>query len=312
MKSIEAIKDISSVSNICFNHDVIETLKQCKKQGIKFKMIYGDPDYNVDINYSGKKYTMEWNDYMNWYGELTKLSLECLEDDGHLFMLNYPKQNSHLRVKYLEDESIDIDESIDSKQMLKNGNINEYVWIYNSNVGMSKKRFTTAHRSILHITKSQSAVLNKGNYWMPFKNPGPVAQKMKKKLMSSGLSEQESIKISQEHISKNGRSPYSWIDEIELDSSVMYHDLVKNVSKEKSFHPCQIPTKLVSGLIQSSTVEGDNVFILFGGSGNELLMCNQINRKFTSCEIYKKYYKLIQDTLKNGKLNEKNKLMFRK
>lgn len=312
MKSIKSIKDISSVSNICFNTDVIATLRKCKKEGVKFKMIYGDPDYNVDINYSGKKYTMVWDDYMKWYAELTKLCLECLEDNGHLFMLNYPKQNSHLRVKYLEDESIKIDSNIDSKKLLKNGSINEYVWIYNSNVGMSKKRLTTAHRSILHITKSQSAVLKKGNFWMPFKNPSSVAQKMKKKLMNSGLSEDEAVKMSQEHISKNGRSPYSWIDEFELESSVMYHDLVKNVSKEKSFHPCQIPTKLVSGLILSSTDEEDNVFILFGGSGNELLMCNKINRKFTSCEISKKYYDLIQDTLKNGKLNDKNKLMFRK
>jgi hypothetical protein len=30
-------------------------------------MVYGDPDYNVGINYAGKNYTTKWNDYIDWY-----------------------------------------------------------------------------------------------------------------------------------------------------------------------------------------------------------------------------------------------------
>ena len=57
-----------------------------------------------------------------------------------IVMMNYPKPNSHLRVNYLKDEA---------------AAINEYVWFSNTNIGQSKKFFTTAHRSILHITKSK-------------------------------------------------------------------------------------------------------------------------------------------------------------
>ena len=313
------VKNLESVRDICFNEDIIKALEKFKSKGIKFKMIYSDPDYNVNISYNGIKYKKKWDEYMDWYGRLSRLSLDCLEDDGHLFLLNYPKQNSHLRVKYLEDKPVNIPKSTSSYELIKSGDINEYVWIYNSNVGMSSRKFTTAHRSILHITKSKKAQLNKGNWWMPYKNPRPVANKMQKKLIAKGISPETARDISEDHISNNGRMPYSWINQNELETSKfydegrgsMYHDLVKNYSLDKTIHPCQIPVKLVRGLIQSSTNQQDHVFIHFGGSGNELIECNNINRYFTSCEISKDYFKMICDRLKDDKkiLKKKYKLM---
>ena len=65
--------------------------------------------------------------------------MRVLKNDGNLFMMNYPQQNAHLRVKYLDSYF---------------SNIHEYVWVYNTNVGHTPKRFTTAHRSILHVRKN--------------------------------------------------------------------------------------------------------------------------------------------------------------
>ena len=313
------VKNLESVRDICFNEDIIKTLEHFKSKGIKFKMIYSDPDYNVNISYNGVKYQKKWDEYMDWYGRLTKLSLECLQDEGHLFLLNYPKQNSHLRVKYLEDEPINIPKWSSGNELIKKGEVNEYVWIYNSNVGMSTRKFTTAHRSILHVTKSKSAKLNKGNWWMPFKNPGPVSNKMQKKLISNGLLPSKAKDIAENHVSNNGRMPYTWIDQNELENSnfrnegrgSMYNDLVKNYSSDKTIHPCQIPTKLVDGLIRCSTDVNDHVFIHFGGSGNELIACRNSNRFFTSCELSKKYFNMINDRLlneKNGELDVKYRL----
>lgn len=309
-----------SIRNLCFNEDVIKVLERCKKNNIKFDTIYSDPDYNVDISYDGIKYKKEWDEYMDWYGRLTKLSLECLKDEGHLFLLNYPKQNSHLRVKYLEDKPNDITKKYSSFSLLKKGGaIGEYVWVYNSNIGMSKRKFTSAHRSILHVVKSSKARLKKGNWWLPFKNPGPLYNRLFKKLLNTGYTKKEAEEMSLNHVINTGRMPYSWINEAELQESrlavegngAMYHDLVKNYSKNKTIHPCQIPVKLVSGLIQCSTSEDDHVFIHFGGSGNELLECMKIKRYFTSCEISKKYHKMIVDRLSGNhkKLKKKYKLM---
>ena len=118
------MEDISFFRNNVFNKDVMEILVNIPDNSVD--MVYGDPDYNVGINYSGKNYTQKWNDYIDWYINLSKECLRILKPTGNLFLMNYPKQNSHLRVKYLDDNTY---------------NVQDYVWIYNTNIGHSKKRW---------------------------------------------------------------------------------------------------------------------------------------------------------------------------
>ncbi len=123
-------------------------------------------------------------DYIEWYIELARESLRVLKDSGNLFLLNYPKQNAYLRVKYLDDACADVQ---------------EYVWVYNTNVGHTPRRFTTAHRSILHGVKSKKNVFFKDQVAEPYKNPHD--RRIKKNLANGSP----------------GRMPYSWF----------YFDLVK-------------------------------------------------------------------------------------
>lgn len=241
--------------NKVFNQDVLEVLRQIPDESLD--IVYGDPDYNVGINYAGKNYTTKWNDYIDWYIELTKESYRVLKPTGSLFMMNYPKQNAHLRVKYLDDNAFDVQ---------------DYVWIYNTNVGHSPRRFTTAHRSILHVTKSKDNNFYKDNVAVPYQNP--TDKRIQGRIAAGHL----------------GRMPYSWF----------YYDLVKNVSKDKTFHSCQIPLPLVEMLIKSCTQENDDCLILFGGSGSELILCKNLKRNFISCELHPEYYKMILDRLDNN------------
>lgn len=250
--------------NILYNDDVLKVLKNTPDSSLD--MVFGDPDYNVGINYNGAKYTQKWEDYIEWYCELARESMRVLKPSGNLFMLNYPKQNAYLRVKCLDSLAYDVQ---------------EYVWVYNTNVGHSKRRLTTAHRSILHATKTKNNNFYKDNIALPYQNPTDkrILQRM-----------QEGNK---------GRMPYSWF----------YFDLVKNVSKDKTFHSCQLPSKMIQMLIQSCTNEGDCVFILFGGSGNEILLCENLKRKWISAELHKPYYDMILERLKNGgKIEDKYRL----
>lgn len=180
--------------------------------------------------------------------------------------MNYPKQNAYLRVKCLDDLAY---------------KVQDYVWIYNTNVGHSKRRLTTAHRSILHATKSKNNHFYKDNIAMPYQNPTD------KRILK---------RLEQGH---KGRMPYSWF----------YFDLVKNVSKDKTFHSCQIPSKLVEMFIKSCTNEGDSIFILFGGSGGEIILCERLKRKWLSCELHKPYFDMITDRLANkGKIKNEFRL----
>ena len=72
--------------NKLYNNDVLEILKNTPDSSLD--MVYGDPDYNVGINYNGSKYTQKWDDYIAWYCELAKESMRVLKPSGNLFMLN--------------------------------------------------------------------------------------------------------------------------------------------------------------------------------------------------------------------------------
>ncbi|MCL1843959.1 MAG: site-specific DNA-methyltransferase [Defluviitaleaceae bacterium] len=241
--------------NTVFNEDVMQTLSRLPDNSVD--MIFGDPDYNVGVNYAGANYTKKWDEYISWYIRLTNECMRVLKQDGNLFMLNYPKQNAYLRVKYLDDAAF---------------NVYEYVWVYNTNVGHSPKKFTTAHRTILHAVKSKAHKFYKNNVAVPYQNPTD------KRIMHNLAN------------GSKGRMPYSWT----------YFDLVKNVSKDKTFHACQLPKGLVEMFIKAATNESDTVQILFGGSGNEILLCKELKRNFISSEIHKPYYDLIIDRLENG------------
>lgn len=251
-------ENFSKLINKVFLGDVMDLLRQTPSESVD--MVFTDPDYNVGILYNGHSYTRKFEDYIEWYVELTKELIRILKPDGNLFSINYPKQNAYMRVKYLDEACYEVF---------------DYVWIYNSNVGHSPTKFTNAHRSILHGRKTESSRFYKDQVALPYQN---LNDKRIQKRIANGSA---------------GRMPYSWL----------YFDLVKNVSKEKTFHACQIPQKLSQMLILSCTKPGDLVCIPFGGSGAELDVCQNIGRQFISAEIDPKYYSLI-----NFRLSESNNI----
>jgi len=258
---------IQEYLNKVFLKDTIQLLKELPDSSID--MVYGDPDYNVGVKYGNKSYTKSFDEYIEWYIKLARESLRVLKDTGNMFLINYPKQNSHLRVKYLDNVCYEV---------------LDYVWIYNTNVGHSPCRFTTAHRSILHCRKTSRNKFYKDNVAVPYKNP--TDRRILQNLANGS----------------KGRMPYDWL----------YFDLVKNVSKEKTFHSCQIPQKLSEMLIKSCTIPKDIVLILFGGSGSEIEVCKQLNRQYISAEIDEKYHEIILDRLKKGRIDQKYRLKMKK
>ena len=53
---------------------------------------------------------------------------------------------------------------------------------------------------------------------------------------------------------------------------------------------------------------GDVVLILFGGSGSEIEVCKVLNRQYISAEVDEKYYNMILNRLRKGRIEEKYKL----
>jgi len=251
---LRPISSLSMYLDKVYLGDVLEILRKLPSNSID--CVYADPDYNVGVKYNDVSYRKKFEDYIEWCIDWSKESHRVLKEDGNFFVINYPKNNAYLRTRYLDSAF---------------HNVNDYVWIYNTNIGHSKRKFTTAHRSILHCTKSDENRFFRENIAVDYENP---ADKRIKKLIESGI---------------RGRMPYSW----------SYHDLVKNVGKTKTVHSCQIPEGLSRRLIHSSTQPGDVVLILFGGSGSEIIECKKSGRHFISAEIDERYHMMIMQRLKH-------------
>ena len=86
-----------------------------------------------------------------------------------------------------------------------------------------------------------------------------------------------------------GTRLYDWFNDIQL---------VKNVSKEKTEHPCQVPVELMERIILLTTNEGDLVVDPFIGSGTTAIACINTNRRFIGFEIDEKYFRIANDRIK--------------
>jgi len=137
-------------------------------------------------------------------------------------------------------------------------------WHYPTNTGHSKSNFTRTQHSILFFTKTDKHKFNRDAVAEPYKNP---ADKRIKERMKNG---------------STGRAPYD----------VFHFNLVKNVSKDKTSHPCQIPVPLLKIFIKASTYKGDWVLDPFAGSFSTCAASKELGRNSIGIDINPKYVKI--------------------
>ena len=167
----------SDLLNNVYRGPIEDVLPQLPDESID--VIYADPDYNVGIKYRDRSYTKKFSEYIAWCIKWARQCNRVLKPDGNMFIINYPKQNAHLRVQYL-DSAFE--------------NVREYVWVYKTNVGQGPRHFSTAHRSVLHCVKSEHNKFYKEAVAVPYENP---TDKRIKKLIAAG---------------SPGRMPYDWFE----------------------------------------------------------------------------------------------------
>lgn len=73
---------------------------------------------------------------------------------------------------------------------------------------------------------------------------------------------------------------------------------VKNVSKEKTEHPCQMPLEVMKNIIG---ILPDDYIILdpFMGSGTTGVACQELERDFIGIEIDEKYFEIAKERIEN-------------
>lgn len=130
-------------------------------------------------------------------------------------------------------------------------------WVYPSN---TQKQ----HRDIAFFGVSPD--MSKGH--QPYKNPN---DKRVKALIAKG---------------SKGAKLYDWWE----------INQVKNVSKEKTEHPCQMPLEVMRRIIQ---ILPDDATIIdpFMGSGSTGVACQELERNFIGFEIDEKYFNIAKERL---------------
>lgn len=104
----------------------------------------------------------------------------------------------------------------------------------------------------------------------PYKNPN---DKRIKKLIENG---------------SVGTKMYDWFSDIQI---------VKNVSTEKTGHPCPVPVKLMERIILLTTNEGDLILDPFMGGGTTAIAALNTNRKYIGFEIDKHYFDMANERI---------------
>lgn len=134
-------------------------------------------------------------------------------------------------------------------------------WHYPTNTGHSDSNFTRSQHSILFFTKSEKHTFNRDAVAEPYKNP--TDRRIMERLKNGS----------------KGRAPYD----------VFHFNLVKNVSKDKTPHPCQIPVPLLKIFIKASSNPGDTVLDPFAGSFSTCAAAKELGRNSIGIDIDPNY-----------------------
>lgn len=144
-------------------------------------------------------------------------------------------------------------------------------WHYPTNTGHSKTNYTRTQHSIIFCTKGKNATFNRDEIAEPYKNP--TDKRIIERLKNGS----------------KGRTPYD----------VFHFNLVKNVSKDKTPHPCQIPVPLLKIFIKASSKVGDVILDPFGGSFSTSAAAKDLDRNSISIDINPKYVEIGKKRLES-------------
>ena len=128
-------------------------------------------------------------------------------------------------------------------------------WVYNSNTAKQ-------HRDIGWYGIKP----NMKNAFQPYKNPND--KRIKERIAKGSL----------------GGRMYDWWEV----------NQVKNVSREKTKHPCQMPVEVMKNIV-STLPENSIVFDPFMGTGTTAIACIELGYDFIGCEIDTDYYNIAKE-----------------
>ena len=207
----------------------------------KTRLFITDPPYNIGVKYGeGIFDRMGDQEYRGMIGRVLESCFDAAEEDASMFLIHYPKAIAEMW------------ESLTEKWKFR-----QWIsWVYPTNTGHSKRKWTTAHRAIIWLTKGDPPFKNRA-VTQNFKNPSVKVVKQK---ISEGV---------------DGVALYDWWEIPQ----------VKNISEEYRGYENQIPSELIRRIILSASEPGDWVADPFSGSFSTARTAMSLGRPAWGCDI---------------------------
>ena len=240
----------------CHIGNSAEVMKSKIPSGMAPTLFLTDPPYNIGHKYGDVSDRLAEEDYHAMIKDVLQSSYEVAADSAHFFMIHYPEALAEMWAMITKETGWKF------RQWL--------TWVYPSNIGMSKKAWTRASRTVLWLVKDEGGepTFHPNKIVRPYRNPWDkrVAQ-----LIDEG---------------KRGCSLYDWWE----------INLTKNVNREKSDYSNQIPQVLLQRVIRSTTDPGELVVDPFSGTFSTVKAALTTGRLGWGCDMNKETKKYWPDS----------------
>lgn len=241
----------------------MQTLRAQYPQGV-FDLVFADPPYNLEKEYQEYEDDKSISEYVLWCNEWLRLMAELLKPGGTLMVLNLPKWSIY--------HALFLNQLLDFRH-----------WICWDAMADPRGKLLPAHYSLLYYTK-----------------PGSKTKFRYNDTTSLGLSDYVEPPDSPDYCLRQScmRKRKGMGD----DRKIVLNDVWFNIHRikhrrDRDYHPCQLPEKLLDRIIRLTTDPGDKVFDPFAGVGTTALIAQRLGRDFITCDIDSAYVEITKEKL---------------
>ena len=295
-----------------YNADCIDVLKSMEDESVD--LVIADPPYNGVIDEMWDNLWQTEQEYISWVELWFNEVVRVLKPTGVFYCYGWFDILTKLKVRVFDKRLI----------FRQNITLDKGIKSVAGRTSSKLRMYPTASEYLLYYVKNEN----------PTETPFSII--MKKKMKELKLTQ---IDVARLQLSKNGnitgwvhnklngkqlptREQWALMCELfdirdEYDLLVAQYEMqrytfnlpygvtdVWDFAPDKDrYHPTQKPMEVCDRIIQSSSNEGDIVFIPFAGSGNEIISAVENRRVVVASEIDEGYYKIIKNRVKT--VNEK-------
>ena len=258
--------------NKVYEEDCVQFLRKVNNkypEGI-FDLVFADPPYNLEKAYNNYSDNQSASDYVQWCNEWLDCCAGSLKPGGALLVLNLPKWAIY--------HSVYLSQLLDFRH-----------WIIWDAMADPRGKLLPAHYALLYFTKPGGEI--KFRY---IQN----SLKLESNIIEMPDSPEYCLRQSCVKVRKKAGQD----DRVEMSDIWFNVHRIKH-RRDRDYHPCQLPEKLMDRIIRLTTDPGDKVFDPFAGVGTTALIAKRLGRDFATCELDPTYVQIANEKIQLASIN---------